>query len=48
MFPNIRHLFISQILKISDIKNSKNCRSIMLGASRFFLGKKILEGNSLF
>jgi hypothetical protein len=48
MFLDIHHLFINKISIDLDVKNSKNCLPIMLGASFFFWGEKFPKGNILF
>jgi hypothetical protein len=47
-FLDIRHLFINRISIDLDIKNSKTCLPIMLGASLFLWGKNFPKGNILF
>jgi len=47
-FLDIRRLFINRISIDSDIKNSKNCFPIILGASLFLRGKKSPKGNILY
>jgi hypothetical protein len=47
MFLDIHHLFINKISIDLDVKNSKICLPIMLGASFFFWGEKSLKGNTL-
>jgi hypothetical protein len=48
LFLDIHLLFINRISIDLDIKNSKNCLPIILGASLFLLGQKISQRRHFF